>query len=67
MSTGVALPGRPWHDVAGGIAKAVDDFVRERPGEVVGKSAYISPEQARGEPPGPASDVFFLKVSYWWG
>lgn len=32
-----------------GIAKAAEELARETKGEIVGKVAYISPEQARGE------------------
>ena len=31
-------------------------------GDLVGSPAYLAPEQVRGEPPGPAADVFSLGV-----
>jgi len=43
-----------------GIAYLVDSTRLTTPGTVVGTAAYISPEQARGTPPGPAGDVYSL-------
>ncbi|WP_405435143.1 serine/threonine protein kinase [Streptomyces avidinii] len=46
-----------------GIARALEtpvDGVRTRTGVVIGSPGFMSPEQVRGEKPGPASDVFCL-------
>jgi serine/threonine-protein kinase len=45
-----------------GIAKAAEDSSITRAGSVLGTAAYLSPEQARGEPAGPASDLYALGV-----
>jgi serine/threonine-protein kinase len=45
-----------------GIAKAAEDSDITRVGSVIGTAAYLSPEQARGEPAGPASDLYALGV-----
>ncbi|WP_280721366.1 serine/threonine-protein kinase [Kitasatospora sp. MAA4] len=47
-----------------GIARAADhDTQLTRTGAVIGSPAFMSPEQVRGEEPGPASDVFSLGVT----
>ena len=52
------------HDLAKisdfGIARAMDEEQLTRSGLVMGTPSYFSPEQARGEEPTPASDVWAL-------
>ena len=43
-----------------GIALLTDSTRITATGMVIGTAAYLSPEQARGEPPGPASDIYSL-------
>jgi serine/threonine protein kinase len=43
-----------------GISRASWDATVTRTGMLAGTPAYFAPEVARGEPPGPASDVFSL-------
>ncbi|SMF85501.1 bifunctional serine/threonine-protein kinase/ABC transporter substrate-binding protein [Streptomyces sp. Amel2xC10] len=43
-----------------GIARAADDTALTASGLIVGTPGFLAPEQARGEPAGPASDVFAL-------
>jgi eukaryotic-like serine/threonine-protein kinase len=45
-----------------GIAKATEQSDITKVGSVLGTAAYLSPEQARGEPAGPASDLYALGV-----
>jgi serine/threonine-protein kinase len=45
-----------------GIAKAAEDSDITKVGSVVGTAAYLSPEQSRGAPAGPASDLYALGV-----
>ena len=45
-----------------GIAKAAEQSDITKVGSVLGTAAYLAPEQARGEPAGPASDVYALGV-----
>jgi serine/threonine-protein kinase len=45
-----------------GIAKAAEDSDMTKVGSVLGTAAYLSPEQARGEPAGPHSDLYALGV-----
>ncbi|SDO77369.1 Protein kinase domain-containing protein [Microbacterium sp. ru370.1] len=43
-----------------GVAHLVDATRLTTPGTVIGTAAYLAPEQVRGEPPQPASDVYAL-------
>jgi serine/threonine protein kinase len=43
-----------------GLARTVDASAMTETGAVLGTYAYMSPEQVRGEPASPASDVFAL-------
>jgi serine/threonine-protein kinase len=45
-----------------GIAKAAEHTRITQVGSVLGTAAYLSPEQARGEEAGPASDIYSLGV-----
>jgi eukaryotic-like serine/threonine-protein kinase len=45
-----------------GIAKAAEQTRITQVGSVLGTAAYLSPEQARGEEAGPASDTYSLGV-----
>jgi eukaryotic-like serine/threonine-protein kinase len=45
-----------------GIAKAAEQSDITKVGSVLGTAAYLAPEQARGEPAGPASDLYALGV-----
>jgi eukaryotic-like serine/threonine-protein kinase len=45
-----------------GIARAADASTISHPGDILGSAKYISPEQAMGEPVGPASDLYSLGV-----
>jgi eukaryotic-like serine/threonine-protein kinase len=45
-----------------GIAKAAEQSDITKVGSVVGTAAYLSPEQTRGNPAGPASDLYALGV-----
>ena len=45
-----------------GIAKAAEQSDITKVGSVLGTAAYLSPEQARGETAGPASDLYALGV-----
>jgi eukaryotic-like serine/threonine-protein kinase len=45
-----------------GIAKAAEQTRITQVGAVLGTAAYLSPEQARGDEAGPASDIYSLGV-----
>jgi eukaryotic-like serine/threonine-protein kinase len=48
-----------------GVAKATNKLVRTAVGTIKGKYAYMSPEQAYGEPLDGRSDVFGLGILFW--
>lgn len=48
-----------------GAVKLIDFGAAEAAGAPRGKHAYMSPEQTRGEPLGPSSDLFSLGVVFW--
>ncbi|MBZ0272035.1 serine/threonine protein kinase, partial [bacterium] len=48
-----------------GIARAADRVLSTAPGVVKGKAAYVAPEQLKGEPATPASDVYAAGVVLW--
>jgi len=43
-----------------GVAHLIDAARLTTPGTVIGTAAYLAPEQVRGDPPQPASDVYAL-------
>src|SRR4029078_1892258 len=45
-----------------GLARMVDNLGLTGAGTVLGTASYISPEQASGQPAGPASDVYSFGV-----
>ena len=45
-----------------GIARALGSTALTSAGEAIGTAHYLSPEQARGEPAGPPSDVYSVGV-----
>ena len=48
-----------------GVSKMLTDGARTRTGVIKGKLPYMSPEQIRGEPLDPRSDVFAAGVVLW--
>ena len=46
----------------GGVARQSDDTTITHTGAIIGSPAYLSPEQVRGEPGTPASDLWALGV-----
>jgi serine/threonine-protein kinase PpkA len=49
----------------GVAAQRGDSAVSVPPGRLVGTAAYAAPEQAQGEPPGPAADVYSLGIVFY--
>lgn len=58
----LVTPGRQVKITDFGIARAADSVALTRTGSVMGTPQYLSPEQARGNPAVPASDVYALGV-----
>ncbi|MBA4358796.1 MAG: serine/threonine protein kinase, partial [Desulfovibrio sp.] len=50
-----------------GIAKALSQSSATKPGVLKGKFAYMSPEQAKGQPVDNRSDIFSLGIVLWEG
>ncbi|MFZ5439447.1 MAG: protein kinase domain-containing protein [Myxococcota bacterium] len=48
-----------------GVARAAQRFLRTSPGLIKGKLAYMSPEQAEGQPLDARSDLFALGICLW--
>ena len=49
-----------------GLAKSLDATRLTKPGQIKGKVAYMSPEQARGSDQlGPQTDIFSLGIVFW--
>lgn len=59
---GATVPGQPVRAKLAdlGIARLADGARRTATGAVLGTAAYLSPEQVRGEPAGPGSDIYSL-------
>jgi tetratricopeptide (TPR) repeat protein len=48
-----------------GLARGMDDLRLTRTGQMLGTPEYVSPEQARGELVGPATDIYSAGVVIW--
>lgn len=48
-----------------GVARAAGRLQVTREGQVKGKIAYMAPEQVRGDPLGPAADIYGASVVLW--